>query len=227
MKTVKDEQNGFDYQKSLKDRNTHFVNKFIAVEKYINRPLASLIVRAVFNTPVTPNGLTYCNFFLGLLAAFFFSRGEYFYFVLGGIFIQLSSIVDSADGMLARAKNMAGNYGAHLDIFLDRITDFLLFVGITIGVYRAHPENLDLLITGMAAAGLYILQINLFYLSKNFLKNKNTGETGEARALMLLLIMIFAFADILHIFIYILLAGTVISSLIRLFCFVRLGKKQH
>jgi phosphatidylglycerophosphate synthase len=225
METINNNLNGFNYQKSLKDRNTHIVNKFITVEKYINRPIASLIVRTVYNTRVTPNGLTYLNFILGLLAAFLFSRGEYIYFVFGGIFIQLSSIVDSADGMLARAKNMCSAYGASLDIFLDRITDFILVVGITIGLYTATAD-ISLLITGLLTAGLLNLQVSLFYIANNYSQKKETGLTGEARAFMLLSILVFSVVDRLDIFIYILGAQTVINILWRVVHFIYLGKKS-
>jgi phosphatidylglycerophosphate synthase len=225
METIESNTVEFDYQKTLKDRNTHFVDKFIKVEKYINRPLASLIVRAVLNTKITPNGLTYTNFILGILAALLFSRGEYVYFILGGISIQLSAIVDCADGMLARAKDMCSDYGALLDLFLDRITDFFLVVGIAIGVYSATLD-VNLLIIGLLAAGLLALQANLFYITKRLLNNNQTGETGEARALMLLLMMIFGVTDTLEFAVYLLLVGTTINTVSSLVYFIRLGNKK-
>ncbi len=215
----------FDYRKSLKKRSGHFVNKFIKVEKYINRPLASLIVRVVYKTRVTPNGLTYLNFVLGLLAAFLFSRGEYLYFVLGGVATQLSAIVDCADGQLARAKDMCSSYGSHLDIFLDRITDFCLITGIGIGLYYA-TTNINLLILGMLTAGLYLLQINLFYITNSYKQNNEKGETGEARALMLFIILICGISDTLDIFLYLLLAETALVSIVRLGIFIHLGQKK-
>ena len=65
----------FDYRESLKKNKGLFLNKIVRVERYLNRPLASLIVRLVFKTSITPNGLTYFSFILGLLGAFllFFS----------------------------------------------------------------------------------------------------------------------------------------------------------
>lgn len=225
METVKNNTVEFDYKKTLKGRNTHFVDKFIKVEKYINRPLASLIVRAVLNTKITPNGLTYTNFLLGILAAFFFSRGEYVYFVLGGISIQLSAIVDCADGMLARAKDMCSDYGALLDIFLDRITDFCLVVGMTIGLFTATSDA-NLLALGFLAAGLLALQANLFYITKRLANNNQTGETGEARALMLMLALIFGVTDTLEFGIYLLLTVSIINTVSSLIHFMRLGNKK-
>lgn len=216
--------NGFNYRESLKKPDSTFLNKIIKVERYLNRPLASLIVRLVYRTRITPNGLTFCSFFLGLLGAFFLTRGQYIYFILGGVGIQLSSIVDCADGMLARSKNMCSEFGSHLDIFLDRIMDFTMIIGISVGVYRAS-ENQNLLILGFLAAGLYLLQVNLFYLTNSYLQRKEKGQTGEARALMLLLVMILSVANRLDIAIYLLLAETVIVILVRTIYFISLGRK--
>jgi phosphatidylglycerophosphate synthase len=214
----------FNYRESLKKPGNTFLNKAIKVERYLNRPLASLIVRLVYRTSITPNGLTFFSFFLGILGAFFLSRGEYIYFILGGVGIQLSSIVDCADGMLARSKNMCSEFGSHLDIFLDRIMDFSLIIGVSVGVYTAF-DNKNLLILGFLAAGLYLLQVNLFYLTNSYLQRKEKGQTGEARALMLLVVMILSIANRLDIGIYLLLAETVIVVLVRTIYFISLGRK--
>ncbi|MCP4154652.1 MAG: CDP-alcohol phosphatidyltransferase family protein [bacterium] len=206
----------------MKKRGDSLLNKVVKVEKYINRPLGSLIVRMVFKTRITPNGLTYCNFILGLLAAFLFTRGEYLYFVLGGISIQLSAIVDCADGQLARAKDMCSEFGSHLDIFLDRITDFCLILGIAVGLYYYHGD-INYLIVGSLTAGLYLLQINLFYIYNSYNKVEEKGSTGESRALLLLLILGFSIANRLDIILYLLLAETLIASITRTVLFIRLG----
>jgi len=214
----------FAYKNSLKKPPSRFIGKIKFVDTYINRPIASLIVRMVFKSSVTPNGLTFVSFFIGLLGAYFFSRGQYIDFVIGGILAQLSSIVDGADGMLARAKNMCSEYGAHLDLFLDRVIDFALFTGIAFGAgIQFHSPNLQFL--GLLVAGLYLLQINLFYLTKQFLNVTDTGETGEARAILWLAVMILAIANRLDLLIYIMLAETAVVNFIRLFHFIRLGRR--
>jgi len=215
----------FNYSESLKKPDHSFLNKAIKVERYLNRPLASLVVRLVYNTPITPNGLTLFSFFLGLLAVFSLSQGKYIYFILGGIGIQLSSIMDCADGMLARSKNMCSEFGSHLDIFLDRIMDFSMIIGISVGVYRA-TDNENLLVLGFLAAGLYLLQVNLFYLTNSYLQRKEKGQTGEARALMLLAVMFLGIANRLDIGIYLLLAETVIVNIVRTIYFISLGRKK-
>ncbi len=232
MQTTKENQDvssaagsAFNYRESLKKPDHTFLNKAIKVERYLNRPLASLIVRLVYHTPITPNGLTFFSFFLGILGAFFLSRGQYIYFILGGVGIQLSSIVDCADGMLARSKNMCSEFGSHLDIFLDRIMDFSMIIGVSVGVYTASGSK-NLLFLGFLAAGLYLLQVNLFYLTSSYLQRKEKGQTGEARALMLLVVMILAVANRLDIGIYLLLAETVIVNIVRTVYFISLGRKR-
>jgi len=215
----------FSYQKSLKERGNSFLEKCLGIERYINRPLASLLVRAVFSTGITPNQLTYLSFFLGLGAVASFSMGKPLFFVLGGILIQLSSIVDCADGMLARAKDMCSNYGSHLDLFLDRIIDLFLIAGIAAGFY-IFSNNLTLFILGIFSAALYLLQINLFYITKSFLGDDSRGETGETRALMLFFIFILAVVNRLDIIIYFLFVETAINNLVRLIHFILLGRKN-
>jgi len=224
QENLKDNNDKFEYQKSLKKPPNPFINKIKYIDIYLNRPVASLVVRAVFNTRVTPNGLTYISFFFGLLGAFFFSRGEYLYLILGGVCAQLSSIIDGADGMLARAKNMCGDYGANLDLFLDRITDFSLLVGISLGA-NTYFKNPNLLFLGVLTAGLYMLQINLFYLTKSYLQKKDRGDTGEARAIVIFFMLIFAIAARPDIFIYLALAVTATINTCRLFYFISLRKK--
>ncbi len=224
QENIKDNNDKFEYHKALKKPTNPFINKIKFIDIYLNRPAASLVVRAVFSTRVTPNGLTYFSFFLGLLSAFFFSRGEYLYLILGGVCAQLSSIIDGADGMLARSKNICSDYGANLDLFLDRIIDFSLLVGISLGA-NIYFKNPNLLFLGVLTAGLYLLQINLFYLTKSYLQVKDRGDTGEARAILMLLMLIFAIAARLDIFIYLLLAETAIVNTFRLFYFISLGEK--
>jgi phosphatidylglycerophosphate synthase len=227
INTTKSNIDQFDFGKSLKQApaGKDFPNNIIKVERYINRPLASLIVRAVFNTRITPNGLTYFSFFLGLAGAFLFSRGEYLYFLLGGVAVQLASIIDCADGMLARAKDMCSDFGSHLDLLLDRISDFVIMVGISAGCYFFY-QDIILLLLGLFAAGLYQLQIQLYYLTSSFLQVKEKGQSGEARALLFILLLIFSIANRLDIFLMGLLALTAIVNVTRLFYFITLGRKK-
>ncbi len=223
---IKNNNNKFDYWKSLKVSPNDKINKIKYIDIYLNRPVAALIVRMVYNTRITPNGLSYISLLLGLLGAFFLSRGEYLYFILGGVLTQLSSVVDGADGMLARAKNKCSNYGAHLDLFFDRIIDYSLFIGTGVGA-STYFNNPHLLFVGFLGGGLYMLRVNIFYITKNYLQVGKKGETGEIRAIAMWATLILAIVNRLDILIYLGLTDTVTTLMVLLIRFIRLGRKPN
>ena len=179
----------FDYRKSVQKTEDKFIFQFLRIDKYVNRPLASLIVRAVYKTGVTPNQLTLMAFALGLAGAYSFSRGTPSAFLVGGLLAQASSIMDNADGMLARARNQMSEFGAQLDIYLDRVNEFFLLICVALGQFR-YSGSLKLLIVGLAATAIYFLQVSLFYLTKNFTRDFQKGETGEVRSWLMFLVFL-------------------------------------
>jgi phosphatidylglycerophosphate synthase len=215
----------FDYQASLKKKGPGFLNILRYVDIYLNRPIAGLIVRAVYKTPITPNGLTYFSFLLGLLGAFSFSRARPLYFIIGGILAHLSSIIDGADGMLARARGMCSDYGAHLDLFFDRIMDFSVMVGFAFGAGTYYKSSL-LLTLGLLTAGLYLLETNLYYIIQSYRQAKQTGETGEFRAILFWIIMIFSILNRTDILVFLGLALISINNLAIMITFFTLAKKK-
>jgi phosphatidylglycerophosphate synthase len=184
----------FDYQRSLKTvRSYPFIHRYLPVDRYLVRPPASLIVRAVFGTKLTPNHLTLTSFFLALVAGLVYTVGRPPFFALGGTLAMLSTIFDNADGMLARAKNMATRYGAFLDLFLDRIADFAVLAGVTFGLYRSSADP-RVLILGLMTIGLYFLQVSLYYLNNIYMGLANNGEGAEAKNLAVFLIFVLSIA---------------------------------
>lgn len=184
----------FEYQRSLKTvRSYPFIHRYLPVDRYLVRPPASLIVRAVFGTRLTPNHLTLTSFFLALVAGLVYTVGHPPFFALGGTLAMLSTIFDNADGMLARAKNMATRYGAFLDLFLDRIADFAVLAGVTFGLYRSSGDP-RVLILGLMTIGLYFLQVSLYYLNNIYMGLANNGEGAEAKNLAVFLIFVLSVA---------------------------------
>jgi phosphatidylglycerophosphate synthase len=214
----------FNYQKSVQKTEDKFILQFLRIDKFVNRPVASLIVRAVYRTGVTPNQLTLIAFAFGLAGAYFFSRGTPSAFLAGGILAQASSIMDNADGMLARARNQMSEFGAQLDIYLDRVNEFFLLTCIALGQFL-YSGSLKLLIVGLAATALYFLQVSLFYLTKNLMRDFQKGETGELRSWMMFLIFLCGALNRLEYgiyFFFILGAGIVFFQTIHFFL-----KRKH
>ncbi len=182
----------FEYQKALKSVSSYpFVHKYLPIDRYIVRPPASLIVRAVFKTSVTPNQLTLCSFLFSLVAAVAFFLGKPIFFTLGGVLAMISMIFDCADGMLARAKNMTSRYGAYLDIFLDRIADFVVLLGASFG-YSRYTGDARILVFGLLTIALYFLQVTLYYINVIYTRSEKSGEGAEAKSLAVFVIFVFS-----------------------------------
>ncbi|MGZ5554654.1 MAG: CDP-alcohol phosphatidyltransferase family protein [Candidatus Aminicenantales bacterium] len=180
----------FDFQRSMKKVASYpFLHKYLPVDRYIIRPPASLVAKALFKTEVTPNQLTAASLIFALLAALAYSGARPLYFVLGGCLTLVSTIFDAADGMLARSKNMASRYGAYLDLFLDRIADFAVMMGATIGYFK-YTRSYAFLIFGLVTIGLYFLQLALYYINLIYTRADKTGEGAEAKSLAVLYIFV-------------------------------------
>ncbi len=97
------------------------------VSRYINRKISGAITEFIIshNLPISPNLVTAISTLIGLLSAPSFI----IFPPLGGLLIQLSSILDGVDGELARALNKASKKGGFIDTVLDRIVDAVALYG--------------------------------------------------------------------------------------------------
>lgn len=187
-------ENGYDIQKSMKRVSSYpFLHKYFPADRYLVRPPASLIVKAVFKTGVTPNQLTLSSFAFALLAGLAYAGGNHAFFALGGCLALVSTIFDAADGMLARAKAMTSRYGAYLDLFLDRIADFVVLAGASAGYFR-HSRSHPILVFCLVTIGLYFLQLGLYYINLLYARADKNGEGAEAKSLAVVYIFLVSVA---------------------------------
>lgn len=104
------------------------------VNRYFHIPIAALIVNAIKETRITPNQITYTSVLCGLASAVAFSLGETWSFIMAGLFVEASLILDCADGQLARAKNRATDFGRLLDGIGGYIAYLSMIGGMIIGM---------------------------------------------------------------------------------------------
>ncbi len=98
------------------------------VSRRINRPISLRITRWLLGKEwATPNRLTLFSFVMGLFSALLFALRCPFW---GGLWAQLTSIVDGCDGEIARIKHMRSRFGAVLDSTTDRYADMFIVLGI-------------------------------------------------------------------------------------------------
>ena len=196
---------GFDFERSLKPANSLRLPKVYQLDRYVNRPIASLIARAAARTSLTPNHLTISAFVLGSAGAFFYLQGNPRSFLIAGFLIYASTIFDGADGMLARAKNLSTRYGAYLDVYLDRISDFLVLGGMVTGYYY-QSGRLGFYILSLFGLAAYNLMSLQYYLEREWrMIQAGSGAGGEHRGVVYLGMFVFSLLNRLDLLITILL----------------------
>jgi CDP-diacylglycerol--glycerol-3-phosphate 3-phosphatidyltransferase len=70
-----------------------------------------------------------------------------------GILLLIMGPVDAMDGVLARLRNEASEWGAFVDSVTDRYAELFIYLGFLIYFYFVHPNPIGVLFTYLAAAG--------------------------------------------------------------------------
>jgi phosphatidylglycerophosphate synthase len=117
------------------------------VSRYLNRRLSRPLARLLAATSVTPNQVSLAAFLLGGAALALLAAGRN---IEAGVLIQASSVVDGADGDLARAKGLASRFGALFDAVLDRYADAAVIGGLAWWA-AAHQDRPAPLMAGFCA----------------------------------------------------------------------------
>jgi hypothetical protein len=171
----------YSYRKSLKsDIADELINT------YLLRPIAGLIVWALYNTPVTANQMTIASIIAGLVAAFFYLKGTSEAFIVAGLLITLKDLLDSADGQLARAKQQYSRVGRFLDSIGDFVVDAAVFSAIGWTLYQSGGNWWMLLLAFLGLVGISLrvsyhvfYQVNFLHLQKQFANNRISEEIRE------------------------------------------------
>ena len=108
------------------------------ISQYMNRPLSRRLSVGLSKTPLTPNHITLLSFSVALLGALGLARTDPWFWIAGGILIQIASIVDGCDGEIARIKLLHSPQGAWLDTVLDRYSDLMIGLAVTFGASQLY-----------------------------------------------------------------------------------------
>ena len=109
------------------------LRKSFLAEPYY-RWLDKRILPHVNRLTLSPNQFTLVGFFLAAAVPI----GFFINHVVGLLFMIISGIADTLDGLLARRRNAASVFGAFLDSTLDRISDFFYLFGFWILFWNAN-----------------------------------------------------------------------------------------
>lgn len=141
-------------------------HKFLDLSDY-GRPIARLIANSLKNTSFTPVHVTLA-FVISALIAIACIFLDYYY--AAAFFLILKSILDAADGELARVKETPSYTGRFLDSVSDIIINFIIFVTLWI------ITDTSIWLTVIAFLGLQ-LQGTLYNYYYVILRNKLNGDT--------------------------------------------------
>ncbi len=141
-------------------------HKFVDFSDY-GRPIARIIANSLKTTAFTPIHVTIGFIISGLFATYYIIQGDYW---LAAFFLIFKSILDAADGELARIKKQPSYTGRYLDSVADILLN-ALFVGSI-----AYISNTPVWICIVAFLGLQ-LQGTLYNYYYVILRNKFNGDT--------------------------------------------------
>lgn len=139
---------------------------FIDLSDY-GRPIARHIANALKHTYVTPIHVTIGFTISGLIAIYCIIKGDYW---LAAFFLILKSILDAADGELARVKNTPSYTGRYLDSLADIILNALIFLSI----WSITDTSIWMCILAFVGLQLQGTLYNYYYV---ILRNKYNGDT--------------------------------------------------
>ncbi|MFT6746039.1 MAG: phosphatidylglycerophosphate synthase [Glaciecola sp.] len=143
-------------------------NKFLDVSDYGRIP-AKWIAQSLLNTSFTPVHVTILFMIAGLYAAYFMLQGQ---FILAGGLLILKSILDAADGELARLRGKPSYIGRYLDSVFDLILNFILLFTIN---SITEDGSWKLMLLAFFAMQLQGTVFNYYYLIVR--NNKEGGDT--------------------------------------------------
>jgi phosphatidylglycerophosphate synthase len=141
-------------------------HRFIDLSDY-GRPIARLIANSLKDTSYTPIDVTIWFIISGLIAIGCILFGYYW---AAAFFLIFKSILDAADGELARVKKTPSHTGRYLDSVSDIILNLLIFISL----WYATESNFVSCILAFLAIQLQGTLYNYYYV---ILRNNVNGDT--------------------------------------------------
>ncbi len=141
-------------------------HKFVDLSDY-GRPIARVIANALQHTTFTPIHVTIGFIISGLIGIYCITQGYYW---LAAFFLIFKSILDAADGELARVKETPSYTGRYLDSVADIILNALIFIAI----WSVSTTNIWICLLAFLGLQLQGTLYNYYYV---ILRNKFDGDT--------------------------------------------------
>lgn len=135
--------------------------RFIDVSDYA-RPFAIRLVKVLLPTKIGAYSITFAFLAVGLIASFLIYIEKYP--ILVAILILLKSMLDAADGEIARQRNEPSMVGRYLDSVFDFVVNFTLFLAIAL----VFNQSIWVMIVALVLFQLQGSIFNYYYLVKRY-----------------------------------------------------------
>jgi phosphatidylserine synthase len=145
-------------------------DKFLDLSDY-GRSIGKLFANQLKNTRFTPIHVTLLFGVSGLIAIYCILQHHY---ILASFFIILKSIIDAADGELARIKNTPSYTGRYLDSVFDIVLNFLFFMTI----FYVSKTSFWMTLLAFFCIQLQGTLYNYYYV---ILRNKSVGGDSTSK----------------------------------------------
>lgn len=118
--------------------------------EYVCRPLGAVFVSAVQDTRVTPNQVTLASLVVaGVSVGILVRVPGWAGLVLGAVVFELSYVLDCADGMLARLRNLQSTQGHLFDFLMDELKAFAVLAACSVRLWAERGYDAGYLLVGI------------------------------------------------------------------------------
>jgi hypothetical protein len=156
------------------------------VDYWLNRPLASVLVKVLAPLPITPNQVTMLSGAVGMSAGLVIAIAPLdgrWQVPIAGLVLYLSILLDCADGQLARLRGVSSMAGRFLDGCVDVASIAATFLGFAILMYRLGVGFWEINIVGWAAGYAMKVHVHGYDHAKNLYLANTRPESERAKSL--------------------------------------------
>ncbi len=151
------------------------------VNRWVHRTLAYLFVKSIFRTGITPNMITLSTVLFGLVSGCAMIWGTPAAMWVAGLSLWTAAILDGADGILARAKNLQSEFGRALDGSADALVAVFTVFPAFFHIWVKHHDSYHLLLM-VPALLLTIVHLAVYdFYKESYLRATRQGQGGEGR----------------------------------------------
>ncbi len=190
------------------------------IKELLRQHLLSPLVDQLIHLRIHPTAITLSTIIPAAAAGFFYARGH---FRLAALFFFLCGIFDTFDGAIARKTNQVTKIGGYLDSTIDRVNEFIIYLGLFIFYYH----RADWVLVWILAALFGSLMVSYTRARAEGLGMTAAVGIFERLTRIVLLIIGSVFGPrIMPYFLILLAAGTILTMLRRIF-FVFLSQRPR